>query len=379
MVETRLATHTAFGLRLALEPALAARVGGRLATATGTADLVLGTADAPPAAWAAAEPVAAWDSPDRAGGRPLMRLQRRVPAACRDPWRGSWWRLSFQDAGEFYVTRRQVVQVTAPGDSPHLAELRLLGPVLAFWLELRGLPTLHASAVVLESGPGPVAVAFLARHGGGKSSLVAALLEHGGALLTDDLLALEGDEGEGAGGFRALPAYPQLRLWPADARRITGAAGRWPRVLPAVDKRRVTVGGGGFGRFHARPAALAALLLPRRLAPGEAGGLRLEPLSPAAALHRLVEHSYLRRLVTGAGLQPDRLATLARLVESVPVHSLAYPAGFDRLEGVVSRVAAWVATSRAAGAGMWSAAEAVEVPLQRIGDGRSRVGAGGER
>ena len=405
VAEPRVATHTAFGLRLAVEPGggstpalnpapnpaptraptLPSRLGHRLATgAAGPADLVLATAAAPPAGWGSAEPVAAWDSPDRSGGRPLMRLEHRAAAAGRHP---SWWRLSFQGAGDFYVSRRRVVQVTSPGDSPELADLRLLGPVLAFWLELYGLPTLHASAVVVPGAAS--AVAFLARHGGGKSNLVAAFLEHGGGLLSDDLLAVQrAQPTDGGGGFRALPAYPQLRLWPADAERVTGGGAGYPRVLPEVDKLRVAVGDGGFGRFHPRPAPLAALLVPRRLAPGEGSGVRLEPVPPAAALHLLVEHSYLRRLVTGAGLQPDRLTTLARLVETVPMHHLVYPAGFHRLGEVVSRVGAWVAArgvggARSVGEAM-SAGQAVsidqalEVPLQGVAHGRRGVGAGGE-
>ena len=65
--------------------------------------------------------------------------------------------------------------------------MRLLGPVIAYWLERAALPVLHASAVAV----GGEAAAFLAGSTGGKSSLAAALVAAGCPLLSDDLVAIE--------------------------------------------------------------------------------------------------------------------------------------------------------------------------------------------
>src|SRR5947199_409549 len=62
-----------------------------------------------------------------------------------------------------------------------LAELRVLGPVMSYWLERHGLLTLHAAAVEVGSG----AVAFVSRHGGGKSGLGAGMIATGASLLAD--------------------------------------------------------------------------------------------------------------------------------------------------------------------------------------------------
>jgi hypothetical protein len=278
------------------------------------ADLAVSRAVAPPPG-AEAPAQTLWESPERGpGGGPDTHLERR----------GAWWLLRFAGIGDFFVGDGRVVAVPDPETAAEIVELRLLGPVLAFCLELRGVVTLHASAVVAD-GRG---VGFLATHGGGKSSLAAALMQRGGRLLTDDLLAL--DVGEGA--VRARAGYPQMRLWPAAAEHFTGSAERWPRVHPRFGKRRVEIGPGGFGAFHDAPAPLAAILLPDRRP--RANEVALEPLAPSEAVMALVAGSYLPRLAPAAGLGERRLGALGRLVEAVPVRQLIHPRGFDRLDAI---------------------------------------------
>jgi hypothetical protein len=76
---------------------------------------------------------------------------------------------------------------------PGSAEWTTLIPAQALPLAatLRGLEVLHASGVVLDGE----AVLFAGAPGAGKSSLAAALLHRGAALLSDDTVALELHEG----------------------------------------------------------------------------------------------------------------------------------------------------------------------------------------
>ena len=62
-----------------------------------------------------------------------------------------------------------------------------LGQVLSYCLLARGIEPLHAAAIVV----GEQAIAFLGDSGYGKSTLAAAFLQRGYALLTDDVLALD--------------------------------------------------------------------------------------------------------------------------------------------------------------------------------------------
>lgn len=245
---------------------------------------------------------------------------------------GGAFRLRLTGGADFYLLRRRIHCHLWRPDARPLVELGLLGTVLAFWLERSGRPALHASAVEV----GGRAVAFLAGHRSGKSSLAAAFLAAGHRLLSDDLLAVEED----GAGFHGLPGYPQMRLWPEQAEHFCGRSDDLPAVHPAVAKRRLPVGAGGFGRFCSEARPLAALYLPRRRRVGEPATVAVESLAPRDALIELLRLSFAPHLPEAAGLQPGRLERFARLVEAVPVRRLSYPPGYDRLEQVVAVVQA---------------------------------------
>lgn len=234
--------------------------------------------------------------------------------------------LRFSKGGEFHIWR-DCIDGYVSDEEREFAQLRFLGPVLSYWFELRGLPTLHASAVAVNGR----AVAFLSRHGGGKSGLAAAMAQAGFPLLTDDLLVLEEREDR----WEARPSYPEMRMWPDEAAHFVGPPESLPLVQADSEKRRVTIGDGGFGSFLDAATPLACLYLASRRPEGEGGGVEIQPVSRSEALIELVRHSFSPRLVEAAGLQPARLDRLARLVRAVPVRRLVYPSGFDRLPEVI--------------------------------------------
>jgi len=210
-----------------------------------------------------------------------------------------------------------------------LIELRLLGPVLAHWLENRGIPALHASAVAVKGST----AAFLSTHGAGKTGLAAALMQTGCALLTDDLLPIEEQEGT----FLGRSGYPQMRMWPDEAVHFLGSCEGLPLVHPELSKRRIPVGPDGFGTFHGSPLPLACLYMPERL-PDRNAPVQVREIPRSEALIELVRHSFSPYLVEAAGLQPFRFDFFARLVREVPVRRLCYPGGFDRLPEVAEAV-----------------------------------------
>ncbi|HSG39948.1 MAG TPA: hypothetical protein VLE27_09955 [Thermoanaerobaculia bacterium] len=202
----------------------------------------------------------------------------------------------------------------------------MLGPVLSYWLERRGIPTLHASAVAVDGR----AVAFLSRQGGGKTGLAAALMRAGFPLLTDDVLPVEVREG----GFFARSGYPQMRMWPDEAAWFLEGWEALPLVHPQVTKRRIPVGPvgeDGFGAFLDSTLPLACLYIPERRPDGP---VEIVDVPPRDALIELVRFSFSPHLVAAAGLQPFRFDLFARLAQSVPVRRLRYPAGFERLAEV---------------------------------------------
>jgi hypothetical protein len=236
----------------------------------------------------------------------------------------AWEAFCFPRLADFYLQAGRIVAHPLAEASPDLLEIRVLGPVLSYWLERRGIPALHASAVEVNSR----AVAFLSRHGGGKTGLAAASMRAGHSLLTDDILPVD----EIAGTFHARPGYPQMRMWPDEAAHFVERPEELPTVLPGLAKRRVPVGAGGFGIFRAISLPLAGLYIAERRAEGP---VEILDVSPRDALIELVRHSFSPHLVEAAGLQPSRFDLFARLVRDVPVRRLVYPSGFERLPEVV--------------------------------------------
>lgn len=226
--------------------------------------------------------------------------------------------LRFPGTADFYLEPGRITGHPLDPDQRDLLELRLLGPVLSYWLERLGILAVHASAVRLERG----AVGFVSHSGGGKSSLAAALVRSGASLLTDDVLPIE----ESGGTFLARPGFPQMRLEPDGARWFLGRTRGLAPVSPDDTKLHVPV-----DAFHASAAPLAALYLVER---GPGDRVEIQPLTRREAVIELVRHSFSPWLVEAAGLQPRRLDLFARLVRQVPVLRLSYPAGFTHLPRV---------------------------------------------
>lgn len=229
--------------------------------------------------------------------------------------------------GDFRVGA-DVIEAYLPELESGLATLRLLGPVFSYWLELKGLPTLHASAVSVDNR----SIVFASRHGGGKSGLAAGLVEAGACLLADDMAVLEETEGR----WEVRSSYPLMRMWPDAAQHFLGYYTDLPLVQWDSEKRSVAVGEGGFGRFQEAPSPLACIYLATRAEGTDS--VEIQPVPRSQAVIELIRHSFSPRLVEAVGLQPARLDRLARLVRSVPVRRLVYPSGFERLKEVASQI-----------------------------------------
>ena len=205
-----------------------------------------------------------------------------------------------------------------------LIEIYLLGYVFACWLEWRGLPALHASAVVV----GECTAAFLSSGGGGKSSSAVALMQAGNALLTDDILPIE----YSSGAYIGRPGYPQMRMWPEQAQHFLGRYEDLDLVHPSFSKRRVPIEQGGFGAFCSAPRPLACVYLPERRDPADWGTrIEIEQVPLREAVMALIGHSFVAPVVGALGLHPHRLGFFARMVNRVPVRRVVYPSGYDRL------------------------------------------------
>ncbi|QBI20266.1 hypothetical protein ER308_12280 [Egibacter rhizosphaerae] len=229
---------------------------------------------------------------------------------------GEAYLLRFSKVADFYLWPDRVVCHLRDIDVPWLAELRLLGPVMAFWLELQGEIALHAASITAGEG----AVAIASTNGGGKTSLAVELLRAGHALLSDDITPLRADGGHVVAG----PGYPQLRLWPDDVAREFGDPDDFRLAHPLYSKRRVPVGGDGFGTHLPRSRPLRALYVLERDPRIDEGGIEVTPLAGADVMRELLRHSFVGSYVDGAGVRPERLATLTHVAGAVPMRRVTH-------------------------------------------------------
>ncbi|MGI8876338.1 MAG: hypothetical protein ACR2KP_18835 [Egibacteraceae bacterium] len=231
--------------------------------------------------------------------------------------------LRFADLSEFLLEPGRIRCRLRRAEHAWLLEIQLLGMVLSLYLELAGVPTLHASAVAA----GDAAIAFVGAQGAGKTSMAATFLEGGWELLTEDLLALE----ESGTGVLGHPGYPQMRMWPDQAQHFAGNVDVLEVAHPAFTKRRVPVAPSAFSR-EARP--LASIYVLERQPPAGSQEVQILAVPPAEAAIELVRHSFLPDAVHAAGLQPARLAAFARILGRLPVRRVRYPDGMAALPTV---------------------------------------------
>ncbi len=293
-----------------------------LTPASGPVDLSFELVDAAPlaAGWDAA--AATFESRDATTGVATSEV-REVDG---------WHVLRFMGAADFFVKDDRVACILHRPEYRFAIDIWFLGSVLTYWLELRGVPVLHAASVETPGG----AAAFLADHGAGKSTLVASFVAAGLRLMSDDVAPLEPRNDH----VWLRPGYPQMRFWPEGARRVLGGDHGLERVQPASEKLFARVGAGGFGRFCDVERPLAALYLPERTDGGE---VVIERLGLGEGVTSLVRYSFLSGLVEASGLRSARFARLADVVRRVPVRRLRYPSGFERLAEVRAAVLADVA------------------------------------
>ncbi len=192
---------------------------------------------------------------------------------------------------------------------------------LPLWLESRGVPVLHSSAVSFRGR----AVAFVGGSGVGKSTLCAGLVGCGGDFVADDGLPLFEDE---HGEWRCAHGPPQFKLWPTALEdRLGVPAGTLPRVHDSLEKRLLP----SPRRDSAGPAAsleLAAVyVLERR--PEDSGEVTSTACTARESLVLLIEHSLAGGPVAAMGLSAQRLEQFARAAARTPVRVLRYPTGGD--------------------------------------------------
>ncbi len=228
---------------------------------------------------------------------------------------------------EFLVSAdgRRIACHPLNGTSREAFHTYLLGQALSFALLKQGIEPLHATAVVIDGK----AVGFVGDCGYGKSSLAAAFLQAGHALLTDDLLVVR----ERRGAFVAYPGPPRVKLYPHIAKRLLSGRVTGTPMNPLTPKLVIPLAeeGNGYCREPSPLKAIYVLDAPPRHPQKERTTIR--PFSPRRAFVELVRSTFNPLVVDPPRLrrQFDLAALLAR---EIPVRSLSFPRRLARLPAV---------------------------------------------
>lgn len=184
----------------------------------------------------------------------------------------SWWAAErIQAAHESGATatadRRRIVIGRCEDDTRWRSDRQLLFTTLSWWFERHGAVVLHAAAVVVDD----VALLLAGPTGAGKSTCVAAAIEQGWEVLSDDLVVVRATDRVRAFGVPKRVALDAGQLMGIEqpSTPLDGDE-RMRRTLPVAFARRwVTIGalvsvghhdGDGAGEALTHPEALATVM-----------------------------------------------------------------------------------------------------------------------
>jgi hypothetical protein len=194
---------------------------------------------------------------DRWSGAQAKRMREfregdTVFSVDHDPERG--WLVQASGTGAAFLAPDGFAVECAPKPDSGAWDALLGGQVLPLVATLRGLEVFHAAGVVWEGR----ANLLCAAQGVGKTSLAAHLVMAGARLLSDDVVAVDGD-------LVAHPGLTVLNVRGPERERVERGAGPALGQLPTVNGRT-----GFVARDPARAQPVGAIYVLERAAAGEA-------------------------------------------------------------------------------------------------------------
>ena len=224
------------------------------------------------------------------------------------------------DTGRFTFADRAIMHIAPTHADRDAVTLDLIGVVLPYALHRDGAWCIHASAVQTPTG----VIAFVAPSGTGKSTLAAACMHAGCALVADDVVVLR----ESTDGVTVTPSGVPLRLR-AETARAVGAtmtgADAWGKVRVEGAMADVTL-------------PLAAIYVLQSV-DGDMRCARIARPTRAAALALLANGKITALL--GNDVDGEVLTRCVSLAHRARIYDLAVPRDLAQLQRVTETLLAW--------------------------------------
>jgi hypothetical protein len=210
----------------------------------------------------------------------------------------------------------------------------LFGRALSFALTRQGIECWHAAVVRI----GDAAVGFLGDCCYGKSTLLAAFVQAGCRVLTDDLLVVDSRDGRPV----ALPGSGRIKLRPDSAEAFWDDISEGTPLFPATTKRSYRIGA---NRFQSTGLPLRHLyVLPTPEEREGAGSIEIQSQSPRALVHELLKNSFNAEVLDRQRLS-RQFVCATELAGCVSGFKLRYRPGMNHLPEVCDRIFKHVSSS----------------------------------
>lgn len=206
------------------------------------------------------------------------------------------------------------IQPDIPAPGTPFYHFFLTGSVLSLLLYQRGNLVLHGSVVEI----GGQAVAFLGHSGAGKSSIAAACVVQGSALLADDAVVIESN-GE---RMSAVPGFPRLKV---HQQTVDALQLRTDQLQDFLPRESEEYGLQVDGNFLNKKKPLAAIYLLGESENQES----IESLGSASAFIELLPHVIPSRYGVDGGAR--MFGQLSDALKKIPVFSFLRPKESRRL------------------------------------------------
>lgn len=240
--------------------------------------------------------------------------------------------VSVASVARFHVSGGVQIRIDPdPAAEEATIRLFLMGTAMGVIFCQRKMFPLHANAIIFDGH----AVAFAGPSRSGKSTLAAAFLDRGHAILSDDICVIDRGSVE---EFLAQPGIPRVRLWSDAVERSGRDASLLKRVRSGMDKFVVPT-------RAAQPDR--ALPLSTIFVLGSDGpDVRARPLQGFGAIEALAANTYRASFLPLVGDAPAHFATCLMIAQHVPLFELHRPWDGDRIEETADQIVEQLAAIR---------------------------------
>ncbi len=233
---------------------------------------------------------------------------------------GRFW-LHVPDIARYEVKNGQSIRYQpVVGADEQSVRLFLLGSCLGALLHQQGLLVMHGAAIRFNDR----CVLFAGPSGNGKSTLAAAFCKRGFEVLSDDVCAVDEQ-------LRAVPGYPQIKLWRDATARLDMDTDFMRQIRLQVEKYAFKPE--KLFCTRALPLVAAYFLSTHNLKTFE-----FEDLAGMKTFNPLRNNTYRIRYLKGMGLESEHLARIGALSRQVGVTRITRPNSGFRLEELVDHI-----------------------------------------